>query len=125
MSLLLGLIPPIPARRLTRQCASCYLAGCPLARGYEHVAHWQRHSVPGKAVIAMTFFVGALLGILAGGAVCTRYLRQEVAAEIRPRLRRIQSQLENVEAEINLVMATQLAELTKRQTRPDTTPPDE
>jgi len=81
--------------------------------------------VPGKAVIGMTFFVGALLGILAGGAVCTRYLRQEVAAEIRPRRQRIQSQLDNVEAEINLVMATQLAELTKRQTRPDSTRGDE
>jgi hypothetical protein len=63
----------------------------------------------------MIFLVGALLGILAGGAVCTRYLRQEVAAEIGPRLRRIQAQLENLEAEINLVMATQLAELTRRQ----------
>ena len=125
MSLLPGLIPHLPARRLTRQCASCYLAGCALARSHGHAAHWQRRSVPGKAVIRMTFFVGALLGILAGGAVCTRYLRQEVAAEIRPRLRRIQSQLDNVEAEINLVMTTQLAELSKRQTRPDSTRRDE
>jgi len=66
-------------------------------------------------VIKLTVLVGVLLGILAGGAVCTRYLRQEVAAEIGPRLRRIQVQLENLEAEINLVMATQLAEVTKRQ----------
>ena len=63
----------------------------------------------------MGFLVGALLGILAGGAVCARYLRQEVAAELRPRLHRIQMQLDNLEAEINLVAATQLAELTRRQ----------
>lgn len=71
-------------------------------------------------MISMTFLVGALLGILAGGAVCTRYLRQEVAAEIRPRLHRIQGQLDNLESEINLVIATQLAELAKRQ-GPDST----
>lgn len=70
-------------------------------------------------MISMTFLVGALLGILRG-AVCTRYLRQEVAAEIRPRLHRIQGQLDNLESEINLVIATQLAELAKRQ-GPDST----
>ena len=71
----------------------------------------------------MTVLVGALLGNLAGAAVCTKYLRQEVTAEISPRLRRIQAQLENLEAEINLVMATQLAELAKRQ-KPDSAQSD-
>jgi hypothetical protein len=35
----------------------------------------------------MIFVVGALLGTLAGGALCVRYLRREVAADIGPRLR--------------------------------------
>src|SRR6266566_3152429 len=47
---------------------------------------------------ALIFLVGALLGTLAGGALCVRYLRHEVAADIGPRLRRIQIQLENLES---------------------------
>jgi len=52
--------------------------------------------------------------MLAGGAVCVRYLRQELAGDIGPKLRRMQSQLDNLEAEINLALATRLAELSQR-----------
>ena len=62
----------------------------------------------------MIVLVAALVGILAGGAVCIRYLRQAIAADVGPRLRRIQLQLDNLEAEINLVMATRLTELGRR-----------
>ena len=71
----------------------------------------------------MILLVAALVGMLAGGAVCVRYLRQEIAADIVPRLRRMQLQLDNLEAEINLAMATRLAELSRRCGR-DPTPPD-
>jgi hypothetical protein len=35
----------------------------------------------------LIFLVGALLGVLMGGALCVRYLRREVAADIGPKLR--------------------------------------
>lgn len=62
----------------------------------------------------MILLVAVLLGMLAGGAICVRYLRQEIAGDIGPRLRRLQLQLDNVEAEINLALATRLAELSRR-----------
>jgi hypothetical protein len=65
-------------------------------------------------MVILIFLVGALLGVLAGGAICVRYLRQEVAANMVPRLRRMQLQLDNLEAEINLVLMTRHAEQSGR-----------
>jgi hypothetical protein len=64
-------------------------------------------------MVAMIFLVGLLLGLLGGGALCVRYLRQEIAADIGPRLRRVQMQLDNLDTEINLVLATRLADLSR------------
>ena len=50
----------------------------------------------------LIFLVGALLGVIAGGALCVRYLRREIADDIGPKLRRVQVQLDNIEAELNL-----------------------
>jgi hypothetical protein len=61
----------------------------------------------------MIFILGTLLGVLAGGALCVRYLRREVAGDIGPRLRRIQTQLDNLEVELNLALATRLAEISR------------
>jgi hypothetical protein len=61
----------------------------------------------------MIFILGTLIGILAGGALCVRYLRQEVAGDIGPRLHRIQAQLDNLQGEINLALATRLAEISR------------
>jgi hypothetical protein len=69
------------------------------------------HWVPGL------FLVGALLGLLAGGGLCIRYLRHEVASDIGPTLRHMQGQLDNLEAEINLSIARRAAE---RGTSPHT-----
>jgi uncharacterized membrane-anchored protein YhcB (DUF1043 family) len=66
------------------------------------------------AMIVMIFLVGTLLGMLIGAATCVRYLRQEVAAEIGPRLRQIQLQLDGVQSEVALATATRLDELNKR-----------
>lgn len=66
-------------------------------------------------MIIMIFILGTLLGILAGGALCVRYLRSEVAGNIGPGLRRVHAQLDNLEAELNLVLATRLAEISKLQ----------
>jgi len=60
----------------------------------------------------LIFLVGSLLGVLLGGALCVRYLRREVAADIGPKLKRMQLQLDNIETELNLAITTRHAELT-------------
>lgn len=59
----------------------------------------------------MWFMCGLLIGTIAGCLICIRYLRREVAADIGPRLRRIQLQLDNLETALNLAMVTRYAEL--------------
>ena len=61
-------------------------------------------------MLILVFVVGALLGVLAGGALCVRYLRREMAAEIGPRLRRLQGQLDNLETAVNLALVTRYSE---------------
>ena len=60
----------------------------------------------------LIFLVGSLLGVLMGGALCVRYLRREVAADIGPKLKHMQLQLDNIETELNLAIVTRRAELT-------------
>ena len=57
----------------------------------------------------LVFLLGALLGALMGGALCVRYLRQEVAANIGPKIQHIQLQLDNIQAELNLAITTRHA----------------
>ena len=64
-------------------------------------------------MIVMIFLIGLLLGVLGGGALCVRYLRQEIAADVGPKLRRVQMQLDNLDTEINLALATRLADLSR------------
>jgi len=65
----------------------------------------------------LIFLVGALLGVLAGGMLCVRYLRREIAADIGPALRRMRTQLDNLESAMNLELATRYAELGERLSR--------
>ena len=62
-------------------------------------------------LIFLLFLVGVLLGVVAGGALCVSYLRREIADDIGPKLKRMQLQLDNIEAELNLAVATRHAEL--------------
>jgi hypothetical protein len=62
-------------------------------------------------LIFLLFLVGVLLGVVAGGALCVSYLRREIADDIGPKLKRMQVQLDNIEAELNLAIATRHAEL--------------
>jgi hypothetical protein len=62
-------------------------------------------------MILLIFLVGSLLGILTGGAVCVRYLRSEISADIGPQLRRLQLQLDSLEAAVNLAVMTRYADL--------------
>jgi hypothetical protein len=74
----------------------------------------------------LIFVVGTLAGVLAGGALCVRYLRHEVAADIGPRLRRLQLQLDNLETAINLALVTRYAEISRRPLRESRLlPPDD
>lgn len=59
----------------------------------------------------LVFLVGALLGVLTGGMFCVRYLRHEIAADIGPRLRHMQLQLDNLESAVNLALITRYAEI--------------
>ena len=62
-------------------------------------------------MILLIFLVGTLLGVLAGGTLCVRYLRSEISADIGPRLRRMQLQLDSLEAAINLALMTRYADI--------------
>ena len=62
----------------------------------------------------MLFLLGTLIGALAGCLICVRYLRREIAADIEPRLKRIQLQLDNLETALNLTLVTRYADLTGR-----------
>jgi hypothetical protein len=69
----------------------------------------------------MGILLGVLMGLLAGMAACARFLRQEIAANIGPRLKRIEQALDSLRAEVTLDAATRLATLNKHleQHRPD------
>lgn len=62
----------------------------------------------------MWFLLGTLIGALAGCLLCLRYLRREIAADIGPRLQRIQLQLDNLETALNLALVTRYADLAGR-----------
>jgi hypothetical protein len=64
--------------------------------------------------MVMIFFLGALLGVLAGLAICIRYMRREMLADIGPKLRHMQAQLDNMESALNLALVSRYAELSSR-----------
>jgi hypothetical protein len=62
----------------------------------------------------LIFLLGALLGLLLGAFTCVRFVRQQVTGELGPRLARIDSQLDAVQAELTLAVGARYAELTAR-----------
>jgi hypothetical protein len=62
----------------------------------------------------LIFLVGALLGVIMGGTLCVCYLRREIAADIGPKLKRVQLQLDNLETQLNLAIMTRYTELSSR-----------
>ena len=76
-------------------------------------------------LILLVFLVGILGGTLTGGIICVRYLGHQLIADVEPRLKRIQLQLENLDSEMNLALATRHAELAARDTQRRTLPPSE
>jgi hypothetical protein len=70
-----------------------------------------------RFMITLIFLVGLLgllLGLLFGALLCIRFIRQEVAGDIGPRLRKIQSQLDALEADVGLAIGTRYAEASAR-----------
>ena len=75
-------------------------------------------------MVLLIFALGALLGVLAGGMLCMRYLRSSIAddigpqlrrlhADVDPQLRRMHNQLDNIESAVNLALASRYAELSQ------------
>jgi hypothetical protein len=62
----------------------------------------------------LIFFLGILLGVLLGETLCVAYLRQEIAAGIGPKLKRVELHLDTIESQLNLAIITQHAELSER-----------
>jgi uncharacterized membrane protein YciS (DUF1049 family) len=74
----------------------------------------------------LIFLVGLQLGALVGALFCIRYLRREMAADIGPKLKRMQAQLDNLEAALNLAVVSRYADLGERlppQSLPSGRPP--
>jgi hypothetical protein len=62
----------------------------------------------------LVFAVGALLGVVIGGTLCVYYLRREIAADIGPKLKRVQLQLDILETQLNLAIMARYTELSSR-----------
>lgn len=62
----------------------------------------------------VAILLGLLIGLVIGVGAYARYLRQEVAANIGPRLHNIEMQLDTLRAEVNLATELRLASLNKR-----------
>jgi hypothetical protein len=62
----------------------------------------------------LIFLIGLQLGALVGAAFCIRYLRRELAADIGPKLKRMQAQLDSLEAALNLAVLSRYADLSER-----------
>jgi hypothetical protein len=59
---------------------------------------------------------------LFGALLCIRYIRQEVAGDIGPRLLTIQRHLDALEADVGLAIGTRYAEATARLSEGPTRP---
>lgn len=70
----------------------------------------------------LIFLVGLiflLFGVIIGCALCVGYLRREIADDIGPKLKRMQYQLDNIEAEMNLAITMRQANLSCCSARHD------
>ncbi len=67
---------------------------------------------PTGEMVMLNFLVGLLLGILIGGAICVRYLRREIAANVGPQLRQLNLKIETLESVLNLALLTRHVEST-------------
>lgn len=66
----------------------------------------------------LIFLIGTLIGVVVGSAICVRYLRQEVAARIGPKMDLLQMQMETLQSAVNLALANWHAELHQHRMSP-------
>lgn len=66
----------------------------------------------------LIFLVGLLIGVLIGGALCVRFLRREISANVGPELRQLNLKVETLESVLNLALATRQPETPTYITRP-------
>ena len=71
------------------------------------------------AVVPVEIFLAVLMGFLAGMLACAKFLRQEIAANIGPRLAHIEQLLRTLIAE------TRLDSIERLNKRLDRVPPDD
>jgi hypothetical protein len=68
-------------------------------------------------ITALIFLVGSLLGLVLGALICVRYVRQEVAGDLGPKLRQIQGQLTVIEAELTYAIGARYTEINAQLTQ--------
>jgi hypothetical protein len=85
-----------------------------------HTGSWVYIDTTGVVMIILFLAVLAAseFGLLLGALVSVRFIRQEVSAELGPKLRQIQGQLDSMEAELNYAVSSRYAEL-NAQLSPD------
>jgi hypothetical protein len=76
-------------------------------------------------MIVLSFVLGGLLGMLAGGAVIVHQLRSEIAANIGPTLERMQNQLDLIESAVDIALAKWYDALRYYPPRPPEVPPSD
>jgi hypothetical protein len=67
-----------------------------------HSAYWLYIVRVSQVVVPMEVFLAAMMGFLAGMLACAKYLRQEIAANIGPRLAHVEQLLRTLLAESRL-----------------------
>lgn len=73
----------------------------------------------------LSFVLGTLLGIVAGGALVVHQLRAEIAANIGPTLERMQNQLDLIESAVDIALAKWYEALRHYPPRPPEIPPSD
>jgi hypothetical protein len=59
-------------------------------------------------VVAMTvliFFIGALLGVLVGAVVCVRWVKQEMTAQVAPRMHLMETRMSTLQSSVDLALS--------------------
>ena len=120
-----------PDRRRHWRLQGTWLAFGGILAGVSAAVAWA--ATVSSSMVLLIFALGALLGVLAGGALCVRYLRAAIAddigpqlrrlhADIYPRLGRMRNQLDNIESAVNLALASRYAELSQQPWPPPVSP---
>lgn len=73
----------------------------------------------------LIFAMGALLGLAMGAALCVRYVRQELTANITPRLDVIEARLGTVQWTVNELVSSTMHDQMRSRTRPQPALPDD